>query len=218
MNWKEKVFRNFKLYAVTDLKSASDVELRKVEAAYRGGVDIVQLRSKALSDADLYLMGVKIRKIADRHKKLFFVNDRPDIAVLVKADGVHLGQDDLSIDSVRKYFRKSNIRMWIGKSTHSLKQALDAQAEKVDYIGVGPVFETPTKPNYVPVGLRLIKKVSAAIRLPFVAIGGIDESNLETVLRSGAKRIAVVRAIFAQERIENAARRFCSKIEEFRNE
>lgn len=204
MNWKKSVFKNFKLYAVTDIEKEDPSVLEKVEAAYRGGADIVQLRSKNLSDKTLYQIGVGMRKIANRYRKLFFVNDRPDIAVAVEADGVHLGQDDLPIQEARRIVAQG--RLFIGRSTHSLKQVLEAEKEGADYIGVGPIFKTPTKPSYKPVGLELIRQVSQKIKIPFVCIGGINQDNIESVLESGARRVAVVRAIFGATDVSSATK------------
>lgn len=205
MNWKKTVFKNFKLYAVTDIRAGDPEVLQKVEAAYRGGADIVQLRSKALSDAALYRLGIQWRKIADRFRKLFFVNDRLDLALAVEADGVHLGQEDLPLKAVKRIVRPGG-QFMIGRSTHNLSQALNAAREGADYIGVGPIFETPTKPAYHPVGLDLIRKVKARIRIPFVCIGGINPANLPRVLEAGAQRVAVVRAIFGAENVYAAAK------------
>lgn len=202
MNWKKKAFDNFKLYAVTDLGEEDPDIFRKVEEACRGGADIVQLRSKTLSDGALYRIGVRFRRIADRHRRLFFVNDRPDLALAVKADGVHLGQEDLPLEGVRRILRGK--KLWVGRSTHSLKEALAAVREGVDYIGVGPIFGTPTKPDYRPVGLGLIRQVRQRVNIPFVCIGGIDRHNVGQVLAAGARRVAVVRAVFGERDVYQA--------------
>ena len=207
MNWKKAVFENFKLYAVTNIQAADTGVLQKIDAAYRGGADIVQLRTKHMTDRALMELGKEIRKIADRERKLFFVNDRLDIALGAAADGVHLGQDDLPVEDARRLCRRAGARMWIGKSTHSLEQATNAEKEGADYIGVGPVFETPAKPGRKPVGVDLVSQVSTRVRIPFVAIGGIDSTNIERVLAAGATRIAAVRAIFAASDPGEAARR-----------
>lgn len=191
------------MYAVTDIREEDPKILEKVEAAYRGGADIVQLRSKTLTDAAFYRLGIRFRKIAARFRKLFFVNDRPDLAVAVEADGVHVGQDDLPMEAIRKIFKGRKI--FIGRSTHSLTQALQAVKEGVDYIGVGPIFETPTKPTYHPVGLDLIREVKRRVRIPFVCIGGIDQKNIHQVIQAGATRVAVVRAIFEAPDVTQAA-------------
>ena len=196
MNWKEKVFNDFNLYAVTDLKDTKPTILKKVEKAFDGGVDIVQLRSKVLSDNEMIRIGSAIRTIARTKRKLFFVNDRLDIALALKSDGLHIGQDDIPVKTVRSLCRASVTKLFLGKSTHSLKQAVETARENVDYIGLGPIFATPTKKDYIPVGLPLINKVKSRISKPFVTIGGINTKNITEVLDCGATRIAVVRAIF----------------------
>lgn len=206
MNWKKSVFENFSLYAVTDIREEGPEILERVEAAYRGGADIVQMRSKTLSDRKLYDLGLRWRKLANRFRKLFFVNDRIDLALAVGADGIHLGQDDLPQGSVRNLLKGKKI--FVGRSTHSLPQALRAAADGVDYIGVGPIFETPTKPAYQAVGLDLIRKVKRRVRIPFVCIGGINANNLRQVLDAGATRVAVVRAVFAEKDVCQATRNF----------
>jgi thiamine-phosphate pyrophosphorylase len=213
MNWKKRVFDNFRLYAITDLREEDPGIFKKVEAAYRGGADIVQLRSKTLPDGALYRVGVRLRSIADRHRKLFFVNDRPDLALAVGADGIHVGQDDLPPRVVRRLFGRKP--MWLGLSTHSLSQALQAVKEPVDYIGVGPIFETPTKPAYRRVGLDLIRKVKGRLPIPFVCIGGIDSSNVKRVLGAGAERIAVVRAVFGARNVYQATRNLREAVENY---
>lgn len=195
-DWKQETLKNFNLYAVTDLTDTGDEVVENIDRAFSGGVDIVQLRSKALSDREMYQLGLKIKPIAAQHRKLFFVNDRLDLALAVGADGLHIGQDDLPVKRVREIAAKAGQSLFLGKSTHSLAQALQTSREDVDYIGVGPVFATPTKPAYQAVGLDLIPDVSKNVRIPFVAIGGINEDNIHQVLQAGATRVAVVRAIF----------------------
>jgi thiamine-phosphate pyrophosphorylase len=197
MSWKERVFSGFKLYAVTDIRHESRRILRTVEAAYREGAEIIQLRSKQLSDEALIRIGLEIRKISRRHRKLFFMNDRVDLALAARADGVHLGQEDMPLAVARTLIRKAGQKMWIGKSTHSLNQALAAVQEGADYIGIGPVFATPTKPCAKSVGLELVRQAAGRVRIPWVAIGGIDLTNIGKVTGAGATRIAVVRAIFS---------------------
>lgn len=212
--WVPELIKTFKLYAVTSIRRYDHEILKKIERAYRGGADIVQVRSKDLSDRELYDLGLKVRKLADQYKKLYFVNDRLDIALLTDADGIHIGQDDLPISEVRQLIRESGKKLRIGKSTHSIQQAVQAVSECPDYIGVGPVFSTPTKPDYRPVGLDLITQVSKKkFPIPFVAIGGIDAENVEQVLDAGADRIAVVRGIFDSLDIEGSTRRLKEYVE-----
>lgn len=204
MSSNKKRLNEFKLYAITDIKREDPQVLDHIKEALRGGVDIIQLRSKNVSDRYLLEIGKKIRQITKQAKKLFVVNDRVDLMMALDADGVHLGQDDLPIKVARQVIK--NKSKFIGRSTHSLKQAEQATKEGADYIGYGPIFGTPTKPTYPPVGLDSIKKVVGKIKIPVVCIGGIDQSNTRAVAGAGAQRIAVVRAIFSSAHPFHAAR------------
>lgn len=139
------------------------------------------------------------------------MNDRIDLALAISADGVHLGQDDLSVKTARQLIGKN--QLLIGKSTHNLDQAREAEREGADYIGFGPIFNTPTKPTYQPIGLGDIAKLKRLIKIPFVCIGGIDERNIQHVREAGAERIAVVRAIFAKKDSGRAAKILRQRIE-----
>lgn len=197
--------KDFALYAITCPPPAGRTHAQMAEEAVRGGVDVLQLRDKTLSDVELLKTAVDLARICRKSGVLFLVNDRPDIALLSGADGVHLGQDDLPIAAARGILGREAL---VGRSTHSLKQALAAQSEGADYIGVGPVFATPTKPDYGSVGLELVRQAADQITIPFVAIGGIDLNNISSVLEAGARRIAAVRAICGAPDIAQAARTF----------
>jgi len=157
-----------------------------LEAAVRGGVDMVQLREKELSDGRLLTALEEARELTRRLGVPLVVNDRPDLAVLVGADFVHVGQDDLPVEAVRRF------GIPVGLSTHSPDELLRAEA---DYIGVGPVHATPTKPGRPAVGLDLVRYAAAHARVPWFAVGGIDGTNVADVVAAGARRIAIVRAI-----------------------
>lgn len=204
MNLNRKRLNEFKLYAITDIQREDLEVLTQIKEALRGGVDIIQLRSKCVSDRFLLEVGTKIRHMTLQMKKLFMVNDRADLALALNADGVHLGQDDLPIKTARTIIK--NKSKLIGRSTHNLQQARQAVKEGADYIGYGPIFGTPTKPTYKPIGLDSIKKVVQNTKIPVVCIGGIDQSNAKTVIGAGANRIAVVRAIFSSAHPFHAAR------------
>ncbi len=151
------------------------------------------MRDYSLSDGGLLKAALEIRELTLKHKAVFIVNNRSDIALLSKADGVHVGQDDLPVLEARRVLGPDKI---VGVSTHSIDQAKKAIADGADYIGVGPVYATPTKEGRAPVGLDYVRQVSdLKLSIPFFAIGGIDASNLERVLEAGARRVAVVRAI-----------------------
>ena len=205
--------RDFRLYVIIDKKACLRLDGRDLVYAAReavaGGADVIQLRDKESEAREVVEAGRQIRKAVGRDKAVFIVNDRPDIALAVGADGVHLGQDDLPVTAARSILGKDKI---IGLSTHSLEQASVAQNSGADYIGVGPVFSTPTKPGYKAVGLELIKKVKQINGIPFVAIGGIDDSNIDDVVAAGSIRVAVVRAVCGAEDIRAAAKRLKDKL------
>jgi thiamine-phosphate pyrophosphorylase len=173
-----------RLYFVTD-----DVPDRVVAGALEGGVDVVQLRMKDAPDEAIVAAGKRFRRLTRAVGALFVVNDRPDLAVRCEADGVHVGQDDLPVAEVRA----AAPGLLVGLSTHSPEQI--RAAADVDYIGVGPVYATPTKEGRVPVGLELVREAARVATVPWFAIGGIDETNAADVVAGGATRIAVVRAI-----------------------
>ncbi len=179
-----------------------------VREAAAGGVDIVQLRDKILPDNELAAVANATRALCERLGILLIVNDRPAVAVEAGADGVHVGQDDIPVDQVREIVGES---LLIGLSTHSPEQI--AAAAGVDYIGVGPVHETPTKPGRSAVGLDLVRNAAAHARVPFFAIGGIDPGNVAEVVAAGARRVAVVRAIADAEDPRAAAQALRAAVE-----
>ena len=174
-----------------------------VEAAVRGGVDLVQIRDKELPDGELLRALEEAREVTRRLGVPLIVNDRPDLAVLVEADAVHVGQDDLPVAAVRRF------RLPVGLSTHT---TAEIDAAEANYIGVGPVHETPTKEGRPAAGLELVRHAAAHARQPWFAIGGIDRTNVEEVLAAGAARIAVVRAIADARDPETAARELRSAL------
>ena len=177
-----------RLYFVVEA-SASD---RLLDAALGGGCDLLQLRDHAASDDELLAAAERFRDACDAHDALFVVNDRPEIALQAAADGVHVGQDDLPADAVRRLVGPD---MVIGLSTHSPEQ-FDAGLESAaDYLSVGPVWETPTKAGRDATGLDYVRYAASVATKPWFAIGGIDEQNIGEVVAAGASRAVVVRAI-----------------------
>jgi thiamine-phosphate pyrophosphorylase len=168
-----------------------------LEAAIRGGVDVVQIRDRELSDRALLTALELAREVTRRHGVPFVVNDRADLAQLVDADLVHVGQHDLPVAAARR------LGLAIGLSTHSPQEIDSADA---DYLGVGPVFATPTKPGRPAVGLELVRYAVSHAKVPWFAIGGIDETTVQHVVEAGATRVAVVRAICDAPDTEAAAR------------
>lgn len=165
-----------------------------VEAALRAGVRLVQYRPKfnPATDLERFAEARALCQLCHRHGALFLVNDRLDLALAVDADGVHLGQDDLPPAQARRLLGSDRL---IGRSTHGLHQLRQAVLDGCDYVGVGPVYATPSKPGRSPVGLSYVEAAAAASPIPWFAIGGIDADNLPAVLQAGAKRVAVIRAI-----------------------
>lgn len=165
-----------------------------VRGAIAGGVDVVQLREKELPDDELVSVAVALQALCSRLGALLIVNDRPGVALDSGADGVHVGQSDLPVDLVRELVGEE---LLIGLSTHSPAEIDAVDASVVDYIGVGPVHETPTKPGRPAVGLELVRYAAVNAPVPFFAIGGIDATNVQEVLDAGARRICVLRAVAA---------------------
>jgi thiamine-phosphate pyrophosphorylase len=175
-----------------------------LEAALRGGVDIVQLRDKQLDDAGLVAAAEPFRAAADAHGALFILNDRPDLVAACRADGVHVGQDDGTVAAARAAVGADRI---VGRSTHAPAQAAAAAADRdVDYLAVGPVHATPTKPGRPAAGLGYVAWAAAHVATPWFAIGGLDTGNVDGVTARGATRIVVVRAITEATDPEAAAR------------
>lgn len=172
-------------------------------AAISGGVDIVQLRDKRLEDGFLAEAASVAADVCAAHGALFILNDRPDIAAQVRADGVHLGQDDMSVAQARELVGPD---MLIGLSTHAPGEIDAADPALVDYIGVGPVHATPTKPGRPAVGLELVRYAAAHACVPFFAIGGLDAGNVSEATSAGATRVCVLRAVANAEDPESAAR------------
>jgi thiamine-phosphate pyrophosphorylase len=185
-----------RLYFVTE-RVSEDL----LDAALRGGVDLVQLREKDLPDDELLAAAEPFRRACERHGALFVLNDRPDLVERCGADGVHVGQGDLSVDEARRIVGEDRI---VGLSTHSREQMENTGS--ADYIGVGTIFATPTKPGNDAAGIELVRVARYAARLPWFAIGGIDHSNVAELVANGAAGIAVVRAIRDAGDPEAAAR------------
>jgi thiamine-phosphate pyrophosphorylase len=184
--------RTARLYLCCEARPHGEDPEPLLAAALRGGVDIVQLREKSLPRREIELAAQTFRRLCDNHSALFIVNDDPDLARACDADGVHVGQDDLAAAEARALLGPDAI---IGLSTHSEEQIAVAAQAPVDYISVGPIWETPTKQGRPAVGLELVSHAAANAPHPFFAIGGIDSSNVSQVVEAGARRLCVVRAV-----------------------
>ncbi len=200
----EKNLMECRLYGIIDLGYIEEPDLARVaEQMIEGGVDLTQLRGKGKSLDELAGHAAKLHELTARSSTPLIVNDHAEIASRIPVEGVHVGQDDDSIEVAR---RKAGRSVLIGKSTHSLEQALAAQREGADYIGFGPIFATPTKPDYAPIGLGDIRRVHAEVSLPIFCIGGINIDNLQSVIGAGAKRVVMVSALLKAHSIVDYAR------------
>lgn len=197
---------NAPLYLVT---SPEPEILKIVEAALKGGLNLVQYRDKNADDRDRLEMADKLCQLCHRYNALFIVNDRADIALAVDADGVHLGQNDAPVAFARELLGSQKI---VGRSTTNKQELNKAIAEKVDYVGVGPFYETPTKPGKAALTQEYVDYVKAKCPVPWFAIGGINLENINAILTTGAQRVSVVRAIMQAEQPTQVTRQFLSQL------
>jgi thiamine-phosphate pyrophosphorylase len=184
--------RTARLYFVCEARPGGEDPEQLLRAAFSGGVDMVELRERELDRPAVDRAAATYRRLCDTYSALFIVNDDPDLARSSRADGVHVGQEDMAAGEVRELLGPDAI---IGLSTHSEEQILAAQALPIDYISVGPIWETPTKEGRPATGLGLISFAASRSQVPFFAIGGITPDNARRVVEAGARRLCVVRAI-----------------------
>ncbi len=210
MKSKKKLLKKSRLYVIVDKKISGKKPVfniaDKIKAA---GIDIIKFRDKESDKETIIKEASGLRRLLLNTPTLFIINDYIDVAKIVDSDGLHLGQDDTSIEIARRILGKDKI---IGVSCHNLKQAIRAQNKGADYISVGPVNPSPIKPEYRPVGLALIKALKGKIKIPFFAIGGIGGDNINETLLSGAKRIALCRVICKAKNISLAVRKLYDTI------
>ncbi len=195
--------RDFELYVITGEEFHPERDVVEVmEEAIQGGADIIQLRDKTSDKKTVFEKAKKLKALCASYDIPFIVNDHIDVALAIEADGVHVGQEDLPLTEVRKLVGPDKI---IGVSSHCLSEAITAEKEGADYIGVGPIFATKSKVDVVdPVTTSYIQEVKAAISIPFVAIGGIKKHNLQEVVDAGAERVCVITEIVAAEDVKQA--------------
>lgn len=197
---------NCTLYLVTDRDMLKNTDLcTAIEQAIIGGVTLVQLREKNLTSLELYNTALQVKKITDAYDIPLIINDRLDIMMAVDAAGVHLGQKDIPAAAARKLIGDSKI---LGVSTATVEEAILAQKEGADYIGVGALFGTATKNNTRPVTVELLRQIKQSVSIPVVAIGGIKTSNIELLKPANIDGVAVVSDILAKEDIKSAAHEF----------
>lgn len=196
--------KNMLLYAVTDRAWVGEQSLyEQVEAAIKGGVTCVQLREKELDEEAFLAEAMEIAALCRRYQIPFFVNDNVDIAIQCKADGIHVGQEDMEAAKVRQ---RVGDDMMIGVSVHSVEEALEAVKHGADCLGVGAMFATSTKTDVDVLPKEVLRDICAAVSVPVTAIGGIGKSNISQLAGTGVDGVALVSAIFASEDIEAECR------------
>jgi thiamine-phosphate pyrophosphorylase len=188
------------LYAILDTSFCKDRSPAAIlNDLLKGGAKIIQLRAKELPSGEFFALAKQARQLTREAGALFIVNDRADIALASAADGFHLGQDDLPLAAARKILGREKI---IGISTHDLTQAREAEAAGADYIGFGPIFGSTTKATgYTARGLDMLREIRTAVKIPIVAIGGINEQNVAEVWKSGADAAAIISDLLAADNI-----------------
>jgi thiamine-phosphate pyrophosphorylase len=193
-----------RLYGIIDLGYIESSDAAVIaKQLIEGGADLIQLRGKGKSIKELIAIATELHKLTSQSSTPLIANDYAEIASRVPLEGVHVGQDDDAIEIVR---REVSRRLLIGKSTHSIEQAVAAEREGADYIGFGPIFATPTKPDYPPIGLEEISRVHEQVEVPIFCIGGINIDNLQNVIDAGAKRVVMVSALLKAHSIVDYAR------------
>lgn len=200
---KNKREIDYTLYLCTDrdLMSTETIE-EAVEQAILGGCTVIQLREKECSSKDFYQTAYHVKKITDKYHIPFIINDRVDIALAVNADGVHVGQSDLSVDIVRSLLGSEKI---VGVSARTIEEAEQAQKDGADYIGVGAMYTTNTKKDAKPVTIEELKNIREKVSIPIVVIGGINKDRVKDLKGIGINGLAVVSAVIAQKDIKGAA-------------
>jgi len=184
-------FSKFKLYPIIDYGLLKDRIYDVTEQLISYGVGIIQFRAKNLTDKEFVNYALKLRQLTQNIT--FIINDRIDIALIVEADGVHLGQDDIPIPLARKLLEDKII----GLSTHNLAQAIQAGKEEIDYLAIGPIYQTTTKKKATtPIGVEIIQKIKEKVSIPVIAIGGINEDNIEEVIKAGTDAVAIASGLF----------------------
>ncbi len=207
---QDKVKQLAGLYVVLDKQAlAGRNELEIAEQVIQGGAKVIQLRDKQSSKAELLPIAQKLKALCDKSDILFMINDYLDLVLAVGADGLHIGQEDLPLPIIRLALPIDKI---VGCSVNKVSQAIKAQNEGADYIAVGSIFPTPTKKDATVVGVNRLKQIRQAVSSPLVAIGGINEGNIDEVMAAGADSVAVISAVLGKEDVKGAVQRLMAKM------
>jgi len=210
VNSAHKTKTDYRLYLVTDRDCLANRDLyESIEQAIRGGVTLIQLREKLVSSREFLDIAFAVKEITSRYQIPLIINDRLDIALAIEADGLHIGQDDLPLTVVRKLFGKDKI---IGVSASTLDEAILAEQQGADYLGVGAMYATPTKLDAKTVSLEQLAVIKRSVSIPVVAIGGINETNVRDIMATGIEGVSVVSAILAKQDVQKAAKDLLERI------
>lgn len=204
---------DFKVYLITDRKIVMPHSslLTAIRKALKGGVRAVQIREKDLSTRELLVLAYRLRDLTERYQAKLFINDRVDIALTVGANGVHLTQAGIPADAVRKVLKD---KLLIGVSTHSLKEARDAEKAGADFITFGPVYRTPSKLRYgPPLGIEALREVCRKIRIPVFAIGGVKARRMGNLIDAGVHGVAMISEVLGASNVQGKAEEIVSMIE-----
>ena len=208
---KKDFLHRIRLYVLISSNIAKKSVKETARLVIDGGADAVQLREKTISDSKFISLAREVRDITTKRGSLLIINDRVHVVRKVNADGIHLGQQDMSALEARNTIGDEKI---IGVSTHSITQARQAQKDGADYIAIGPIYPTSTKGHEPSVGIEILHEISEAVSIPIIAIGAITLENLDEVLKAGASRIAVCSAIIGSKDIYSSTRQFKEKLGE----
>ena len=206
---KKNFLYQTRLYVLISSNIATKSVKETVRLAVDGGADAIQLREKVISDRDFISLARKAHEITTRSERLLIINDRVHVAREINADGVHLGQQDMSVLEARDIIGNEKI---IGVSTHSITQARQAQKDGADYIAIGPIYPTRTKDYEPSIGIEVIQEILGIVNIPIIAIGAITLENMDEVLRAGASRVAVCSAIIGSKDIYSSTKQFKEKL------
>lgn len=209
MSQKFDLEEKLRFYVITDRRMSNEV--KSVRLAIGGGATAIQLRIKDASTREMVNVGTEIRKITRDFNVLFIVDDRVDVALAVEADGVHVGQDDMPLKMVKRIAPN----LIVGVSASSLREAIEAEKGDADYIGAGAIFPTATKSDAKILGLVGLKTIISAVKIPVIAIGGVNHQNVVKVLKSGVDGIAAVSAIVGASDIRESASRMRTLIDNY---
>lgn len=204
---------DYSLYLVTDRDILHGRDLVKsIEDSILGGTTLVQLREKDVSTREFYNIAVKVKELTHKYNIPLIINDRMDIALSVDAEGLHIGQSDMPLKIARKILGEDKI---IGVSTSTVEEAVEAEKDGADYIGVGALFSTTTKKDAKSVTLDELKNIKRSVNIPIVGIGGINMNNVESVMETGIDGVAIVSAILGQKDIKKVSKEFKEKVKKF---